>query len=180
MTRRSRAGGEPAKTRRRKVAQRRRNVPKAEQPQGFSATGQETEVARLIRERDEALNQLSATSDVLRVISSSPGELEPVFQAMLANAMRICEAKFGSMFEFASGAFRALWSLGVPPALAEYNREWRVWGPDTGLGQVALTKRTVHVADARAGRVYDNRDPGRRAAVELGGVRSFVFVPRND
>jgi GAF domain-containing protein len=177
MTRRSRAGGEPAKTRRRKVAQRRRNVPKAERPQGFSATGQETEVARLIRERDEALNQLSATSDVLRVISSSPGELEPVFQAMLANAMRICEAKFGSMFEFASGAFRALWSLGVPPALAEYNREWRVWGPDTGLGQVALTKRTVHVADARTGRVYDNRDPGRRAAVELGGVRSFVVVP---
>jgi signal transduction histidine kinase len=112
---------------------------------------------------------------VLRAISSSPGDLEPVFHAMLANAMRICEAKFGTMFEFADGAFRALWQLGVPPALAEYNREWRVWEPDTGLGQVALTKRTVHVADARA--FYDNRDPGRMAAVELGGVRSFVVVP---
>ena len=125
----------------------------------------------------ELLEQQTATSEVLRVISSSPGELEPVFQAMLANAMGICEAKFGSMFEFADGAFRALWSLGIPPALAEYNREWRVWGPDTGLGQVALTKRAVHVVDARAGRVYDNRDPGRKAAVEPGGVRSFLVVP---
>ena len=135
------------------------------------------ENARLLNELRESLQQQTATSEVLGVISRSPGELHPVFQAMLANAMRICEAKFGVMFEFASGSFRALWSLGVPPALAEYAREWRVWGPDTGLGQVALTKRTVHVADARAGRVYDNRDPGRRAAVELGGVRSFVVVP---
>ena len=120
------------------------------------------------------MEQLSATSEVLRIISRSPGELEPVFQAMLANAMRICEAKFGTMFEFANGAFRALWSLGVPPGLAEYNREWRVRGPDSGLGQVVLTKRTVHVADARARPV---RDPGRMAATKLGGVRSFVAVP---
>jgi GAF domain-containing protein len=125
----------------------------------------------------EALEQQTATSEVLQVISSSPGELEPVFQAMLANAMRICEAKFGSMFEFADGAFRGLWSLGVPPPLAEYNREWRVWGPDTALGQVACTKRTVHVADACEGRAYTDRDPGRMAAIELGGVRTFVIVP---
>jgi GAF domain-containing protein len=125
----------------------------------------------------EALEQQTATSEVLQVISGSPGELEPVFQAMLANAMRICEAKFGSMFEFADGAFRGLWSLGVPPPLAEYNREWRVWGPDTALGQVACTKRTVHVADACEGRAYTDRDPGRMAAIELGGVRTFVIVP---
>src|SRR5262249_21093769 len=125
----------------------------------------------------EALEQQTATSEVLQVISSSPGELEPVFQAMLANAARICEAKFGTMHEFADGAFRALWSLGVPPALAEYNREWRVWGPDTVLGQLAHTKQTVHVVDAREGRAYANRDPGRMAAIELGGVRTFVIVP---
>jgi GAF domain len=125
----------------------------------------------------EALEQQTATSEVLQVISSSPGELEPVFEVMLANAMRICEAKFGTMFEFADGAFRALWSLGIPPALAEYSRDWRVWGPDTALGQVARTKRTVHVADACDGRAYTDRDPGRMAAIELGGVRTFVIVP---
>jgi hypothetical protein len=128
-------------------------------------------------ELSESLEQQTATSEVLRVISSSPGDLEPVFQAMLANAMRICEAEFGTMFEFADGAFRALWSLGVPPALAEYNREWRVWGPDTVLGQLARTKQTVHVVDAREGRAYANRDPGRMAATELRGVRTLVIVP---
>ena len=129
------------------------------------------------RERDEALEQQAATSEVLSVISGSRGELEPVFQAILANAMRICEAKFGSMWEFADGAFRSLWSLGVPPALAEYNREWRVWGPDTSLARVARTKQTVHVADARAGCAYAERDPNRTVAVEVGGIRTFVVVP---
>jgi GAF domain-containing protein len=135
------------------------------------------ENTRLLNELRESLQQQTATSEVLGVISSSPGELEPVFQAMLANAMRICEAQFGTMHEFADGAFRALWSLGVPPALAEYNREWRVWGPDTALGQLPRTKQTVHVVDAREGRAYANRDPGRMAAIELGGVRTFVIVP---
>src|SRR5262249_51645931 len=79
--------------------------------------------------------------------------------------------------EFADGAFRALWSLGVPPALAEYNREWRVWGPETALGQLPRTKQTVQVVDAREGRAYANHDPGRIAAIELGGVRTFVIVP---
>src|SRR5262245_55576804 len=176
MRRRSRAGPERAKSQRRKTTQKRRGGLKTTCPRNSSAADHKTQsdVAQFTRERDEALERETATAEVLRVISSSPGELEPVFQAMLANAMRICEAKFGTMFEFADGAYRALWALGVPPGLAEYNREWRVWGPDTGLSQVALTKRTVHVADARAGRV---RDPGRMAAIELGGARSFVVVP---
>src|SRR5262245_41368700 len=96
---------------------------------------------------------------------------------MLANAMRICEAQFGTMHEVPDGVFRDIWQLGVPPAVAEYNREWRVWGPDTALGQLPRTKQTVHVVDAREGRAYANRDPGRIAAIELGGVRTFVIVP---
>jgi hypothetical protein len=76
----------------------------------------------------EALDRQTATSEVLQVISSSPGELEPVFQAMLENAMRICEAKFGIMFGFAHGAFRALSWLGIPPDFADYLGEPRVWG----------------------------------------------------
>jgi GAF domain-containing protein len=125
----------------------------------------------------ETLEQQTATSEVLGIISSSPGELEPVFRAMLENAMRICSAKFGIMFEYANGAFRALSSLGIPSAFKEFHREARVWGPDTGLGQLVRTKQTVHVKDTRADRAFAERDTGRMAALELGGVRTFVAVP---
>ena len=133
------------------------------------------EVQARSRELSESLAQQTATAEVLKVISSSPGELEPVFQAMLENAMRICEAKFGTMLAFANGAFRCVSSLGVPAAFVEYLREARVWGPETGLGQLARTKKTVHVTDVREGPAY--RDPGRVAAAEIGGVRTFVAVP---
>jgi putative methionine-R-sulfoxide reductase with GAF domain len=129
------------------------------------------------RELSEALEQQTATSEVLQVISSSPGELERVFQAMLGNAMRICEANFGIMFEYADGAFRALSWLGITSEFAEYLQPARVWAPETGLGQLARTKQTVHIADVQAGPAYAERDPGRIAAVEIGGVRSFVAVP---
>ena len=135
------------------------------------------ENTRLLNELRESLEQQTATADVLKVISSSPGELEPVFQEMLSNAMRICEAKFGILFEFANGAFRALSSFNLPPAFAEYHNEARVWGPDTGLGRLASTKKTVHVKDTQEGRAFTEGDTGRMAAVELGGVRTFVAVP---
>ena len=125
----------------------------------------------------ESLEQQTATSEVLKVISSSPGDLEPVFQAMLENAMHICEAKFGIMFKVASGVFHLLSSLGLPPAFAEFHLEPRAWGPDTGLGRMLLAKQTVHVADTHEGRAFAERDSGRMAAVEMGGVRSFVAVP---
>src|SRR5438046_7293092 len=99
------------------------------------------ELAETRKALAEALEQQTATSEVLGVISSSPGELEPVFQAMLENAMRICAARFGIMFEYANGAFRALSLLGIPPAFKEFHREARVWGPDTGLGQLSGPRR---------------------------------------
>ena len=135
------------------------------------------EVQARTRELSEALEQQTATSEVLGVISSSTGELEPVFQSMLSNAMRICEAKFGIMFDFANGAYRARSSYGLPPAFADFHREWRIWGPDTGLGKLAHTKQTVHVKDTHEGRAYAEKDEGRMAAVRLGGVRTFVAVP---
>ena len=125
----------------------------------------------------ESLDQQTATSQVLKIIASSTGELAPVFQSMLKNATRICEAKFGILFEYTDGKFCALATLDVPPAFADFHREPRVWGPDTGLGQLALMKKTVHIHNTLEGRAYAERDPGRIAAVEIGGVRSFVAVP---
>src|ERR1700739_2942763 len=99
MRRRSRAGGEPVKTRRRKTAARKRgNAPNATRNRGASVAGQETAVARLTRERDEALLRETANAEILRLISRSPGDLELVFGSILENATRICNANFGSLF----------------------------------------------------------------------------------
>jgi signal transduction histidine kinase/putative methionine-R-sulfoxide reductase with GAF domain len=186
MRRRSRAGGEPVKTRRRKtVTLKRRNAPKAERGRGPSAASQETEVARLTRERDEALEQLSealeqqtATSDVLRVISSTPGELEPVFQAMLANAVRICEARFGNLYLHERGALRVVASHNVPRAFADARRRGPFRpAPGSALGKLIRTKQTIQTADTAATQPYAERDPAVVDAVELGGVRTSVAVP---
>src|SRR3974390_3068520 len=122
MRRRSRAGGEPLKTRGRKTAARSPAVRR-------SSTDQDTESARIIHERDQALEQLSealeqqtATSEVLKVISSSPGELGPVFDTVLENATRLCEAHFGILYRFEDNAFRAIALRGAPPAFAEFQQ----------------------------------------------------------
>ena len=98
MKRRSKAVGKADKAGRRKAATLKRAIPpKAVLSRRSATTAQETETARLTRERDEALERENATAEILRVVSSSAGQLEPVFQAMLANAVRICEAKFGTL-----------------------------------------------------------------------------------
>jgi two-component system, NtrC family, sensor kinase len=135
------------------------------------------ENARLLNELRESLQQQTATADVLKVISSSPGELEPVFRAMLENANHMCSANFSIMWGFKDGAFLGLSWLGITPEFADYVRQPRVWGPETGLGQLARTRQTVHVPDTCAGRAYTDKDPNRMAAIDLGGVRTFVAVP---
>ena len=132
---------------------------------------------RAPRELTEALEQQTATSEVLGVISRSLGQVEPVFQSMLANAMRICEAQCGVMFSFERGMFRATSCLNVEPGFERFLREERVWGPHTGMGRMVQTKQPVHILDALADRAYDECDPGRIAAVHLGGLRTFLIVP---
>ena len=134
-------------------------------------------VETLTRELRDAQEQQTATSEVLKVISRSHGELEPVFQSMLANATRICDAKFGILYEFDAGRFRARSWKNVPDPYAEYVRHWRVWGPDNGLGKTAQTKQIVHIHDVVEGPAYANGDPGRVATVDLGGVRTALVVP---
>src|SRR6516225_11454006 len=136
------------------------------------------EVQARTRELSEALEQQTATSEVLQVISSSPGELEPVFQTMMENATRLCEANFGVLFRFEGGAFRTVALHNAPAAFAEERRRNPVLRPNpgTGLGRVASTKQTVQIADAQAEPAY-HADPARAAFLHLAGARTFLTVP---
>ena len=125
----------------------------------------------------EALEQQTATFEVVKVISSSPGELEAVFRAILVNATQICGAKIGILFRF-DGAYTAVATLGVTAEYNEYlNRGPIRAGPDTGLGRVAAGEQTVHIIDTQAEQVYADREPFRVATAELGGARSLLNVP---
>jgi class 3 adenylate cyclase len=137
-----------------------------------------TELRQRTADLSESLEQQSATFEVLKVISSSPGQLEPVFRAILENATRICGAKIGILFRFDDGAYTAVATLGVTAEYNEYlNRGPIRAGSGTGLGRVAARKQTVHVMDTKAEQVYADREPLRVATAELGGVRSLLNVP---
>ena len=135
--------------------------------------------AELERKLAEALEQQAATSEVLGVISSSPGELEPVFQAMLANAVRICEAKFGTLYTYDGNGFHAAAFHNAPPAFVEARKREPVIHPppDAPLGRVASTKQVAQVPDITATRAYIEGDPFVVAAAELAGYRTIVSVP---
>src|SRR5262245_11747398 len=128
----------------------------------------------------ESLQQQTGTSDVLQVISMSQGELKPVFETILANATRICEAKFGMLWLADGEQFRSVALHEVPSALAEERRRSPLYhpGPATALGRVARTKQLVHIVDVAAEPAYVERpSPEARALVELGGCRSLITVP---
>jgi GAF domain-containing protein len=136
------------------------------------------ENARLLNELRESLQQQTATAEVLSVISSSTGELEPVFNSMLENATRICEAKFGAMYFREGDNFRAVAMHGAPQALVDARlHKLRHPGPNTALGRTVQTKDVVQIEDIAADQAYAERDPQRVAAVELGGVRTLLSVP---
>jgi class 3 adenylate cyclase len=132
---------------------------------------------RLKRERDEALEQLAATSELLQIISKSTGELGPVFQVMLRNAIQICQATFGTMFKFSGGAFRALASYGDAPAFLTEQSHMVSEHPDNPLSRMVISTEPVHVADLRAERAYKERDPRIVAMIEDAGARTLLDVP---
>jgi two-component system, NtrC family, sensor kinase len=117
-----------------------------------------------------------ATAEVLSIISSSPGELAPIFEAILANAVRLCEAKFGNLFLHEEGTLRIVASHDVPAEFVEARRR-RASYQGTPLDEVIVTKQTVHTADLAATQAYGERHPAVVEAVELGGIRTTVLVP---
>jgi signal transduction histidine kinase len=127
----------------------------------------------------ESLEQQTATSEVLSIISSSPGELAPVFDALLSNAVRICEAKFGVLSLWEADAFRVVALHNVPPAFAEFARRAPLRpGPDVPLGRAARTRQVAHCADITQEPFYiEQRDPVAVAGVELGRYRTVLAVP---
>jgi signal transduction histidine kinase/putative methionine-R-sulfoxide reductase with GAF domain len=136
------------------------------------------EVQARTRELSEALEQQAATSEVLEVISASPDDLKPVFQTMLENAVRICDASFGVLFRFRNDGVEAAAMLGVPPAFAAFwQRGPQRPGPRTALGRVEATRRTVHIADVTREPAYVEGEPVFVAAVNLGRFRTILNVP---
>ena len=133
----------------------------------------------LEKKLSEALEQQTATSEVLGVISSSPGELEPVFQAMLENATRICEAKFGNLLLYDGASFQVAAIHGAVPAFEELRRRnptFQVSG-EGPLTRLVATKQPQHVIDTKLEAAYAERDAGLVPIVDIAGARTFLAVP---
>ena len=126
----------------------------------------------------ESLEQQTATSEVLQVISKSPGDLEPVFASMLENAVRICDAKFGNIYRWDGEALNLIATHNTPPAYAEFRRRTPFRADQKNpVGHMITTKAVVQVANLAADQTYVEHDPGAEAAFQLGGTRTFLAVP---
>ncbi|MGB8302770.1 MAG: adenylate/guanylate cyclase domain-containing protein, partial [Pseudolabrys sp.] len=176
MRRRNKTGGNEGKTQRPKTL-KRHNAPKTARRRNFSAAGPQEQISALTRELKEALEQQTATSEVLKVISSSAGELRRVFETMLENAVRICGAKFGNLWLREGDVFRIGATHGAPQAYVDYLRREQAFRPDPrlGLGQVLRTKEASQAADIAA--VPTHGDKTRQALINLAGARTLINVP---
>lgn len=137
------------------------------------------EIARLLHELRETLQQQTATSKVLQVIASSPGDLKPVFETVLENATRLCDAEFGNIYRWDGEALHLVAWHNTPPAFAAYRKSGPFRPSATSLiGRMVKTKAVTHVADAADNPDYtERRDPSLVAAIELGGVRTYLAIP---
>ena len=139
-----------------------------------------TDLTERTVELTEALEQQTATSEVLQVISSSPGDLQPVFATMLEKAVRICDAKWGTIHRWEGDALQLMATHNLPPAFAKARGRSPHYRPHPKslFGRIIATKKLVHTADSAAERVHTEKlDAVYVAAVELGGVRTVLGVP---
>jgi transcriptional regulator with GAF, ATPase, and Fis domain len=178
MKRRSKAVSEPAKTQRRKRAARKSHITsKAARPRSLSAACEETRVAQLTSERDEALEREKATAEVLRVISSSPGDLQPVFEAILENATRICEAKFGNLWLREADKFRIVAIHGGSPEYREYlfAEPLVSLAAQDAVSRVVSHREVIQIGDISKAPTHGMRQ--RIATIEIAKARTLVWVP---
>jgi two-component system NtrC family sensor kinase len=177
MKKRSRAGGKASKAQGGEALKTKRRD--AYKTASSSAPTQDAEVARLTRELNEAREQQRATSEVLEVISSSQGNLEPVFATVLEQAIQICDAAFGNIFRWDGEAFSLLAMHNMPRAFAEFRSSPGVRPNSVPLLARMVANKTVsHITNAAKEKPYiDRSDPNTVAAVEVGGARTVLAVP---
>src|SRR6516162_20254 len=166
--------GQPTKGHR-KIGPKARKAPIA----SVSTADLQEQLDRRTRELDEALQQQTATSKVLTIISSARGNLQSVFDTILANATNLCGARFASLRLCEGDRFRTVRLYNAPAALAEH---WRGTPlvrphPESALGRTALTKQAVQIVDVRKGPAYKKADPLSVAGADLGGYRTVLSVP---
>ncbi len=175
MPRHSKAGSDP---RRRKTAPKRSHAPKPVRRRRSSEAGPAAKITRLRRELNAASELQTATSEVLRVIASSTGDLERVFETILANAVRISDAANGAINRWDGEILQLVATHNMPPAFAEA-RKLVPYRPDenSASGRLLMHRALVHIPDLAADRAYAARSPTTVAAVELAGVRTTLAVP---
>jgi class 3 adenylate cyclase len=177
MKRRPAASGKPARPRSPKTTKaKRRNKPNEAGGRGASVAREESEVARLSRELHDALERQAATSEVLSMVSSSSGELDLVFRAILEKATRICEANFGLLFCLDNGVVQTVVMLGLQ-ALAEVMKPGLKPGPNTATARAIRTGRPIHIPDIRQEKGYLEGDPMLVAGADQAGIRTLLAVP---
>jgi two-component system, NtrC family, sensor kinase len=178
MRRRDKTGGKAVKTQRFKTL-KRRNAPKAARRRSTGAAGKKTVVARLTHELIEAQDRLSAASDVLKIISASPGDLKRVFQTILADATRLCQANFGTLNFYDDGTFPLAATYNVPDVYAEYRRREPIIkaGPTHPLARAIAEKKVLQITDMKSEPLYLAGDPSFIAMVDMGGARTLFIVP---
>jgi signal transduction histidine kinase len=151
---------------------RQQRSPTAARQRSSSVADLQEKLDARTRQLNEAIERESATAEVLRVISSSLGELQPVFKAMLENATRICGAKFGMLFRYEAGLFHLVASLNLPPLLADFMSRQSAFAPEPGrlFGRLTETKSVIHMHDR-------GTEPEPSPSFRYGGARSSVAVP---
>src|SRR5215472_8648968 len=176
MKGRSKTAGKTVKERARTALEpRRNNPPKTVRGRSSSAENAKSEVARLSRELNEALERATATAEVLTVINSSLGDLTPVFDVIAKRAMRLCDATFGGVWLIDGDRVRVVAAINVPKPFAEFLAH------ETQPLAEVFGRRTdrpfLHVVDLKATKAYQRRVPITVAMVELSKARTFLGVP---